>query len=80
MNMSQHAHDFTIQLNGLDKAELVGKTQLTLNNGEVGSLPLSIKVSAWELVKSRTDVEFKVIRDDGLEVTKESRFIGPAGR
>ena len=79
MNMSQQTHDFTIQLKGLDKSELVGKTQITLKNGEVGSLPLSIKISAWELKTSRTDVDFIVTRDDGLEVSKENRFIGPAG-
>ena len=79
MNMSQESHDFTIQLAGLEKGELVGKTLITLKNGEVGSLPLSIKASAWELKTSRTDVQFTVTRDDGLEVSKESRFIGPAG-
>ncbi len=79
MNMSQEPHDFSIQLSGLEKGELVGKSQITLKNGEVGSLPMSIKVSAWELKTSRTDVEFTVTRDDGLQVSKESRFIGPAG-
>ena len=79
MNMSQEPHDFTIKLAGLEEGELVGKKQITLKNGEVGSLPLSIKASAWELKTSRTDVQFTVTRDDGLEVSKESRFIGPAG-
>jgi cytochrome c oxidase accessory protein FixG len=79
MNMSQEPHDFSIKLSGLEKGELVGKTLITLKNGEVGSLPLSIKASAWELKTSRTDVEFTVTRDDGLKVSKESRFIGPAG-
>ena len=79
MNMSQEPHDFSIQLRGLEKGELVGKSQITLKNGEVGSLPMSIKVSAWELKTSRTDVEFTVTREDGLQVSKESRFIGPAG-
>jgi len=80
MNMSQQAHDFTITLSGLDKSELAGKTQLRLENGEVGALPMSIKVSSWELKRSRTDVTFTVTRDDGLQVREESRFIGPAGR
>ena len=79
MNMSQEPHDFSIQLRGLEKGELIGKSQITLQNGEVGSLPMSIKVSAWELKTSRTDVEFTVTREDGLQVSKESRFIGPAG-
>ncbi len=79
MNMSQEPHEFTIHMSGLDKGELVGKSKITLKNGEVGSLPMSIKASAWELKTSRTDVEFTVTREDGLKVSKESRFIGPAG-
>ncbi len=79
LNMSQHAHDFNVQLQGLDKSELVGKTALKLKSGEVGTLPMSIKISSWELKQSRTDVTFIVTRDDGLVVSKESRFIGPAG-
>jgi cytochrome c oxidase accessory protein FixG len=80
LNMSQQPHNFTITLSGLDKAELAGTTHLQLENGEVGSLPLSIKVSSWELKRSRTDVTFTVTRDDGLTVSEESRFIGPAGQ
>jgi len=80
MNMAQEPHSFTIHLEGLEGAELVGKTSFTLKNGEVGTAPLSIKAVPWDLKTSRTDIYFVVTRDDGLEERAENRFIGPAGR
>ncbi|EAT13710.1 cytochrome c oxidase accessory protein CcoG [Bermanella marisrubri] len=80
MNMDQKAHDFVITVVGLEGAELDGKTELSLDEGEVGDVPLSIKAVPWDLEKSRTDIRFIVTRDDGLSVEQESRFIGPASR
>ncbi len=80
INMSQEKHGFQITLSGLDKAELVGKTRLTLKSGELGTLPMNIKIAPWDLKVSRNTVTFTVTRDDGLEVLEQSRFIGPAGR
>lgn len=79
MNMSQAPHEFTVHLEGLDKAELVGKKTLIINNGEVASTTMSIKAASWDLKTSRSDIRFVVTRDDGLEVSEENRFIGPAG-
>lgn len=80
MNMSQQPHTFTVHLTGLEKGELSGKTQILLKNGQVGTLPLNVKASSWDLKQSRTDITFVVTRDDGLEVFEVNRFIGPAGQ
>jgi len=80
MNMAQASHSFTIRVEGLEGAELDGKTAINLKEGEVGTLPLSIKAVPWDLKQSRTDVNFIITRDDGLEAEAENRFIGPAGR
>ena len=80
MNMAQASHHFTIKVEGLEGAELTGKTEIRLKEGEVGTLPLNVKTIPWELKTSRTDIKFTITRDDGLEASEESRFIGPAGR
>ncbi|WP_396586871.1 cytochrome c oxidase accessory protein CcoG [Bermanella sp. R86510] len=80
MNMDQGDHNFTISLKGFDGAELTGKTEFSLKEGEVGSIPLSVKAVQWELEKSRTDIVFVITRDDGLTVERESRFLGPVSR
>ena len=80
MNMSNEDHTFTIRVEGLKGGELSGKTTINLKSGEVGSLPLNLKAVPWDLEQSRTDILFIATRDDGLEVSEESRFIGPAGR
>ena len=80
MNMSNDEHTFSIRVEGLEGGELSGKTTIVLKPGEVGSLPLNLKAVPWDLKKSRTDIVFIAQRNDGLEVSEESRFIGPAGR
>ncbi len=80
MNMAQEPHHFTVTVSGLDNSELKGKTNVQLKNGEIGTLTMSLLATPWELKKSRTDLQFSVTRDDGLTLTEESRFIGPAGR
>lgn len=79
MNMAQEPHEFTVSIEGLEKGELVGKTKLELENGEVGTTTMSIRAFSWDLTQSRNDIRFVVTRDDGLEVFEENRFIGPAG-
>jgi hypothetical protein len=54
--------------------------RINLKEGEVGTLPVSVKTIPWELKKSRTDIMFIITREDGLEASEESRFIGPAGQ
>jgi cytochrome c oxidase accessory protein FixG len=80
MNMAQQSHSFTIRVEGLEGAELEGKMRINLKEGEVGTLPVSVKTIPWELKKSRTDIMFIITREDGLEASEESRFIGPAGQ
>ena len=80
MNMAQSAHHFTIRVEGLEGAELTGKIDINLKEGEVGTLPLNVNTIPWELKKSRTDIKFIITRDDGLEASEVNRFIGPAGR
>jgi len=79
MNMAQDAHSFTLSIEGLEKAELFGKTKLSLKNGDVSSTSVSVKVFSWDLKQSRSDIRFVITRDDGLVVSEENRFIGPAG-
>ncbi len=40
---------FTIKVEGLEGAELTGKTEINLKEGEVGTLPLNVKTIPWEL-------------------------------
>lgn len=80
MNMSNEEHTFTVRVEGLEGGELSGKTTVHLMPGEVRSLPLNLRAIPWDLKQSRTDIIFIAMRDDGLEVSEESRFIGPAGR
>jgi cytochrome c oxidase accessory protein FixG len=80
MNMAQSSHQFTIRVEGLEGAKLTGKININLKEGEVGTLPLNVKTIPWELKHSRTDINFIITRDDGLEASEESRFIGPAGQ
>lgn len=79
MNMDQKDHEFSVTLEGLDKAELSGDTHFTLKQGEIRTSAAGVKIMPWDLKKSRNDIEFVLTRDDGLTVRSESRFIGPAG-
>ncbi|TPE55555.1 cytochrome c oxidase accessory protein CcoG [Maribrevibacterium harenarium] len=82
INMDQSAHDFEINVEGLEPMTLIGRTQVNVAAGEVRSVPFSVQVPPTALSEQKNKIFFSVkSTDPDYEASKvtESRFIGPVG-
>jgi cytochrome c oxidase accessory protein FixG len=81
-NKDQEVHSYTIRIEGLQNARLVGDRELFLNSGEVRSLPLRVSAPAEDFDRPSTAFSFIIETDDGSEysVSSESRFMIPMQR
>jgi cytochrome c oxidase accessory protein FixG len=79
LNMDQVAHNYTISIEGLEDARLSGKRDITLDSGEVMTLPLRIAADRAQFTRPSTEFIFRIKATDGSgwEATAESRFLVP---
>lgn len=80
MNMTDETQEFTVSVAGLDGLKISTATQITVNAGEVYTLPTSVEVDPKNMQESTYDIEFIVQSnsDTTLKATSESRFLGSA--
>lgn len=78
LNMDQRDRHYSIHLEGLDNAELIGKPQLSIEAGDVATLPLRVRAAREQFTLPSTGFTFVIESDDELlRATAESRFLVP---
>ncbi|PKG56078.1 cytochrome c oxidase accessory protein CcoG [Shewanella sp. Choline-02u-19] len=77
LNKTESTHIYNMTVAGLTNYEWIGPQQVTLNGGEVLTLPISIAVDPVDLTRAMTHINFEVETNDGaIEAKQESRFFG----
>ncbi|MCL1059457.1 cytochrome c oxidase accessory protein CcoG [Shewanella gelidimarina] len=77
LNKTESTHIYNMTVEGLTNYEWIGPQQVTLNGGEVLTLPISIAVDPVDLTRAMTHINFEVETNDGaIEAKQESRFFG----
>ncbi len=80
MNKDDKLHTYQITISGVDGLQLVSQQPvITVESGDVLSVPVSLRVDPQNLNKVSTKVMITVTAQDNpqLTVTEESRFLGP---
>ncbi len=79
LNMDEEMHSYSLRLDGLDNATIIGETELLLNAGEIRSLPLRVRAPREAFDRPSSAFEFVIEADDnsGLRDRAESRFLVP---
>lgn len=78
LNKTQQSETYFLSVEGLDNVEWYGPQEVTVQAGEVYSLPISLGVDTYEMEKSIAQIEFVMERqsgDDQKLIRTESRFI-----
>jgi len=80
MNMSDTTQDFALSVSGIENMRITTPTRLTIESGEIYSLPTSVEVDPKFMERTRYDIEFMVrsLENETLKATSESRFLGSA--
>ena len=77
-NMDQAAHDYVIDVTGDLNVTLNGETEVSLEEGEVLTAVVRLRIDPGELPQPTNDIAFVVTSTDGTLVREaSSRFIGP---
>lgn len=81
LNMAEQPRVFNISVEGLEGIRIVGKTDVSVNSGEVLSVPLVVEVEPEHLPSTNNEIRFRLVAADDPNVNRQadSRFIGPAG-
>ena len=79
LNKSQSTHTYTIEVRGLPEYEFIGEQTVTVDGGEVYSMPVSVATDAYNLTDSVTEISFYVKTTDAngevVEVDEPSKFL-----
>ena len=79
LNKSQNERTFTIAVKGLPEYEFFGDQTVTVEGGEVFSLPISVATDAYNLEERVTEIYFHVQTTDKdgtlIEVDEPSKFL-----
>ncbi|MBD1388053.1 cytochrome c oxidase accessory protein CcoG [Neiella sp. HB171785] len=75
LNKSQQVRDYQLSVQGIEGLEWSGEQVVTVEPGEVFSVPVSLAIDPYLLEKPITELEFVLIDDAGNRVVQESRFI-----
>jgi polyferredoxin len=80
-NMDQRQHRYQISLSDNQKFNLVGQTEVTVEEGEVVELLIRLTVPREVIYKANTDIQFAVnsLTDPSISNVEQSRFLAPAG-
>ncbi|MEP5766597.1 MAG: cytochrome c oxidase accessory protein CcoG [Halieaceae bacterium] len=79
LNMDEEMHSYTVSIEGLAGARIIGDPEVTLNSGEVLSLPLRVAAERKTFDRPSTGFQFIIEADDGSDARSvtDSRFIVP---
>jgi polyferredoxin len=82
LNMDEHIHSYSLRIEGLENASIVGGTEITLAAAEVRSLPLRIAAPREGFQRPSTSFEFIIEANDGSgwSSSTESRFLIPLAK
>nr|WP_036820644.1 FixG Ig-like domain-containing protein [Photobacterium sanctipauli] len=76
LNKTQQSATFTLSVSGIEDIEWYGPQTVTVDGGEVFTLPVSLGVDPYLLQSPIADITFTLTRDDDVQLSTESRFIG----
>lgn len=79
LNKTQHKEIYDLSVSGLKDMTWYGKQQITVNAGEMLSLPVSLAIEPDKLTNPVNQILFKLQRQSGKNnkyIETESRFIG----
>ena len=79
-NMSQAAATYALSVSGLPDVEIIGETEVSLDAGEVFTLPVALRMPRDSLGTGNVEVVFEIqsTTDERVRDAAESRFLGPA--
>lgn len=78
MNMSQQPEQYKLSVSGLEQFELKGTSEVTIAPGEVRTLPIVLETDPDTIKQRNNTISFTVTASGrNMQVTEESRFIGP---
>ncbi|MFK7975363.1 MAG: FixG Ig-like domain-containing protein, partial [Halioglobus sp.] len=78
-NMSRDALSFTVSIEGMGNAVLIGERNHTLNGGEIRYMSIRVRGAAEDIQRASTPFEF-LIQSKGVQPVSarvETRFLGP---
>jgi cytochrome c oxidase accessory protein FixG len=79
LNMSQITHDYQLTVQGISSITVIGDTKVTIEAGEVLTLPIRISVPFSKLKHRSTDIFFRIEtigKNEEVHITK-GKFLGP---
>jgi len=79
LNMDEEMHSYALRIEGLEDGRIIGTNEVTLDSGEVRSVPLRVAAPADNFTRPSTGFTFVVSSDDGsdLRAVAETRFLVP---
>jgi len=80
LNMDNKDHTYSIKVDGLDHIHLHSPKNISVESGQVKSIPVRLEIDPGYLTNTTSKVNFSVnaLNQPKLIATSESRFIGPA--
>jgi len=82
LNMDEEMHSYRLSIEGMENARIIGPRRVTLDSGEVRTLPLRIAAPRENFDRPSTAFDFVIEADDGsgLSATTDSRFLIPVSQ
>ncbi|MEE4860529.1 cytochrome c oxidase accessory protein CcoG [Pseudomonas alliivorans] len=82
LNKDQVAHTYAVEAHGLPDLKWQGRREITVEAGEILSMPVQLSSAAESLPSSSQEIRFilRDVHDDRIHVETRSRFIGPSTR
>ncbi len=79
VNMDGNPHTFTLTIDGIEGAELLGRSRYDLEGGEVQTISLRVRARPETLTAPSTEMTFTAVAEDmpSLRAVAESRFMRP---
>ena len=75
INKTQKTQEYQLSVQGLKNVSWYGKQSISVDPGEVFSLPMSLGINADELESPIAKIEFQLSTGDNFTLSAESRFI-----
>ena len=79
LNKTEQSQKYALSVEGLPNAKWIGPQHVSIDSGEVLTLPISIAVDPIELKRSITKIDIKInaqIDGNPIEIKQETRFFG----
>jgi cytochrome c oxidase accessory protein FixG len=81
INMDEHPHDFSIEVEGLEGIHLVGdkKPVVRVESGAVEQIPMRVEVDPESITQRSSEIYFNVVAADDPELKRHepAKFLGP---